>query len=260
MANLRLAPIKSRNTPAVISPFRVQCSRSRTSASSTGSRAHHRSRAIRTTRPSWDQRSYAPNAARCPAPLASLSAAMTTRCTSGGSISAPLRLSAETAAHPGSLRRSLEQTKAGLRFKSPKNGKARAITLPAFAIDKLRRLKQQQAEELLRLGVRQDGATLLCCRADGKPMQPRSLTHEFTVMMARLKDDLPRVRFHDLRHCHATQLLLAGVHPKIAQERLGHATISITLDLYSHVSATMQEDAASKIDAAFRGAKMRPAG
>ena len=64
------------------------------------------------------------------------------------------------------------------------------------------------------------------------------------------------MRFHGLRHSHATQLLLAGVHPKVAQERLGHSTISVTPDLYSHVSATMQEDAAAKIDAAFRSAKI----
>jgi Phage integrase family len=62
------------------------------------------------------------------------------------------------------------------------------------------------------------------------------------------------VRFHDLRHSHATQLLLAGVHPKVAQERLGHSTISTTLDLYGHVTTTMQEDPAGRLDAAFRGA------
>ena len=161
----------------------------------------------------------------------------------------------------GSIRvvESLEQTKAGLRFKSPKTEKARVITLPAFAIDELRRLKRQQAEELLALGVRQDGETLVCGRADGEAMQPRSLTHEFTHLMARTKD-LPRARFHDLRHSHATQLLLAGVHPKIAQERLGHSTITTTLDLYSHVTETMQEDAAAKIDAAFRSAITEVAG
>jgi len=66
--------------------------------------------------------------------------------------------------------------------------------------------------------------------------------------------DVPRVRFHDLRHSHATQLLSAGVHPKVAQERLGHSSISTTLDIYSHVSETMQEDAAVKLDTAFRSA------
>jgi integrase len=55
---------------------------------------------------------------------------------------------------------------------------------------------------------------------------------------------------------HATQLLLAGVHPKVAQERLGHSTISTTLDLYSHVTETMQEDAAVKLHKAFRAAMM----
>jgi integrase len=157
----------------------------------------------------------------------------------------------------GSIRvvESLEQTKTGLRAKAPKSEKARAITLPAFAIDELRRLKREQGEELFRLGVPQAGDTLLCARADGEPMQPRSLTHEFTRLVGRLKD-IPRVRFHDLRHSHATQLLLAGVHPKVAQERLGHSTISVTLDLYSHVSETMQEDAAAKLDATFRGARI----
>ena len=159
----------------------------------------------------------------------------------------------------GSIRivESLEQTKAGLRAKAPKSERARAVTLPAFATHELRQLKREQVESLLRLGIRQTADTLLCARADGEPMQPRSLTHEFTRLVSRMKD-FPRVRFHDLRHSHATQLLLAGVHPKIAQERLGHSTISVTLDLYSHVTETMQEDAAAKLDAAFRIARMRP--
>jgi integrase len=73
---------------------------------------------------------------------------------------------------------------------------------------------------------------------------------------------MPRIRLHDLRHSHATQLLIAGVHPKVAQERLGHSSISVTLDLYSHVTETMQEDAAAKLDTAFQsaitGATLRP--
>jgi integrase len=153
----------------------------------------------------------------------------------------------------GTLRvmESLEQTKAGIRFKAPKTDRARAITLPAFAVDELRRLKREQAETLLRLGIRQSGETLVCCREDGEPKQPRSLTHEFAHLIGRIKD-LPRVRFHDLRHSHATQLLADGVHPKIAQERLGHSTITTTMDLYSHVTDTMQSDAAARLDAAFR--------
>jgi integrase len=145
---------------------------------------------------------------------------------------------------------SVEQTKAGLRFKAPKTEQARAVTLPAFAVEELRRLKRQQAETLLQLGVRQTGETLVCCREDGQVLQPTSLTHQFTYLMGR-SPDLPRLRFHDLRHSHATQLLVEGIHPKVVQERLGHSSIAITLDLYSHVIGTLQEDAATRLDSAF---------
>src|SRR5262249_33496055 len=153
----------------------------------------------------------------------------------------------------GTLRvmESLEQTQAGIRFKAPKTDRTRAIPLPTFATAELSRLKRQQAEALLRLGVRQSGETLVCCREDGEPKQPRSLTHEFAHLIGRTKE-LPRVRFHDLRHSHATQLLAGGVHPKIAQERLGHSTITTTMDLYAHVRDSMQADAAARLDAAFR--------
>jgi integrase len=130
---------------------------------------------------------------------------------------------------------SIEETKKGVRFKVPKTEKTRAVALPAFGVDELRRLKKERAEGLALLGIRQDSQTLVGGRADGRPLQPRSLTHEFTRLVARVPE-LPRVRFHDLRHSHATQMLLAGVHPKVAQERLGHSTITTTLDLYSHVT------------------------
>ena len=64
---------------------------------------------------------------------------------------------------------------------------------------------------------------------------------------------LPKVRLHDLRHTHATLALEAGIHPKVVQERLGHATIAITLDTYSHAIPAMQEDAAAKIAALLDG-------
>ncbi len=112
------------------------------------------------------------------------------------------------------------------------------------------RLKRQQAEALLRLGVRQSEETLVCCREDGEPKQPRSLTHEFAHVIGKIVD-LPRVRFHDLRHSHATQLLASGVHPKVAQKRLGHSTITTTIDLYSHVTDTMQSDAVARLTRRF---------
>jgi integrase len=144
----------------------------------------------------------------------------------------------------------IEQTKTSLRFKPPKNGKTRAITLPAFAVAELRRWKTEQAQELLGLGVRQTGATLVCGQADGQMRSPHDLTNQFRRFLHQMKD-LPQVRFHDLRHSHATQLLASGVHPKIAQERLGHSSISITLDLYSHAVESLQDKAASCVDAAL---------
>jgi integrase len=68
------------------------------------------------------------------------------------------------------------------------------------------------------------------------------------------KTRLPQLRFHDLRHAHATHMLASGVHPKVASERLGHSKIGITLDLYSHVLPNMQEDAVAKVDVALQAA------
>jgi integrase len=148
---------------------------------------------------------------------------------------------------------SVYETKAGLRFKPPKNAKARTVTLPAFAVEELRRRKREQSEELLRLGVRLGASTLVCAKADGTATSPKVLTNYFGRVAKRL--GLP-VHFHSLRHTHATHLLLAGVHPKVAQERLGHATVAMTLDVYSHVTERLRDDAAAKIDAVYRAGKL----
>jgi integrase len=87
-------------------------------------------------------------------------------------------------------------------------------------------------------------------RISGSPADSSSLTHQFIYLTGRTPD-LPRLRFHDLRHSHATQQLVEGIHPKVVQERLGHSSIAITLDLYSHVIGTLQEDAAARLDFAF---------
>ncbi len=148
---------------------------------------------------------------------------------------------------------SLEQTNTGIRFKAPKTERSRAVMLPDYAVEELRRLKKEQEKKLSESGIGQTTETLVCGRYDGEPLWPTSLTHEFVKAMKKLPK-LPRARFHDLRHSHATQLLTAGIHPKIAQERLGHTTITTTLDLYSHATDTMQDEAASKLDNAFRSA------
>lgn len=151
-----------------------------------------------------------------------------------------------------SIRQSAEQTKDGVRYKAPKSGKARTVALSATMAAELRAHRVRQAEEQLKIGLRPDGNSFVVAQVDGSPLQPRSLTHEWTRLLD--KTSLPRIRFHDLRHTHATQMLSAGVHPKVASERLGHSTIGITLDLYSHVMPGMQADAAEQVDAALQAA------
>ncbi|MCV3764053.1 site-specific integrase [Rhizobium sp. TRM95796] len=152
-----------------------------------------------------------------------------------------------------SVRQSAEQVGTEVRYKETKSGKARTVALSSTVLDDLKRHRLAQAEEQLKLGVRPNDDSFIIAQIDGKPLKPVSLTHEWTRLLA--KTSLPPIRFHDLRHSHATQLLAAGVHPKIASERLGHSTIGITLDLYSHVMPGMQANAAEQVDAAIKAAK-----
>jgi len=147
---------------------------------------------------------------------------------------------------------STEQTRDGVREKPPKSGRGRTVALPSLVVDELRRHRLRQAEALLKLDVPLSGDHHVVTRADGEPVQPRSLTHAFVIFLR--KQGLPRVRLHDLRHSHATHMLASGVHPKIAQERLGHSSVAITLDLYSHVLPGLQADAAARIDDVVRTA------
>src|SRR5262249_28110149 len=152
--------------------------------------------------------------------------------------------------HRLSVSTSIEQTRQYMREKPPKSGKSRLVALPALVVDELRRHRISQAEHLLALGVRQTEDTHICLREDSSPWPPRVLTCAFIRLIRA--SGLTRVRLHDLRHGHATHLLGANTHPKVVQERLGHANIQLTLDTYSHVLPSMQEDAAATIDAAMR--------
>jgi integrase len=124
------------------------------------------------------------------------------------------------------------------------------VALSATVLEALRAHKLRQAEGLLRLGIRQEDSTFVHAHEDGAAIQPRSITQGWRQLSTKMR--LHRVRFHDLRHAHATHLLASGVHPKIASERLGHSKVGITLDLYSHVLPGMQADAAARVDDALR--------
>ena len=94
---------------------------------------------------------------------------------------------------------------------------------------------------------------------DGTHRHPERFSHRFAGQVAQAQtalgeEQLPGIRLHDLRHTHATLYLRAGVHPKIVSERLGHATISITLDVYQHALPTLQREAAAQVAALIYGA------
>jgi integrase len=152
-----------------------------------------------------------------------------------------------------SIVESLEQTKAGLRFKSPKSGKGRTVALSATVVDELRAYRVRRAQDLLRLGVGLSDDDLVLGHADGSIVSPIYISQLWARSIKKTR--LARLRFHDLRHAHATHLLANGVHPKVASERLGHSKVGITLDLYSHVIPGMQEDAAAMIDSALSAAR-----
>lgn len=129
---------------------------------------------------------------------------------------------------------------------TPKSGSARrSIALDAETVRLLRRWRMTQLEERMLCGVGYIETGLVAARQDGSWIHPERFSRWFDAHVRRAA--LPRIRVHDLRHTHATLVLQAGVHPKVVQERLGHSSIIVTLDTYSHVIPAMQEDAAELV-------------
>lgn len=147
--------------------------------------------------------------------------------------------------------RSLHQLRDGtFVFRSPKTAKGRrTVALPPSAILVLKKHHEQQELERTMLGVSLKDDDLVFSHSDGKPIRPNTITRAWTILAARI--GLKVIRLHDARHTHASLMLKQGIHPKIVQERLGHSTIAITLDTYSHVSPGLQEAAAKRFDEAF---------
>jgi integrase len=107
----------------------------------------------------------------------------------------------------------------------------------------------RQAEGRQAAGLRWEDHDLVFCNGYGKFISPPKLRENFAKL---LRDSgLPRMRFHDLRHSSATLLLAMGIHAKVVQELLGHSNITITLNVYSHVLPSMQQDAVEKMSNLF---------
>lgn len=135
----------------------------------------------------------------------------------------------------------------GFVLREPKTAKSRrTIALPPSVCILLRQLRERQIGERLLLGLELRDDDLVFAHPDGQPLDPSTITHSFSRIIK--KAGIPRIRFHDLRHTHATLMLKQGIHPKIVSERLGHSSIGITLDTYSHVMPGLQEAAALRFE------------
>jgi integrase len=136
-----------------------------------------------------------------------------------------------------------------IKFVEPKSARSRrTIVMPAVVVSALRSHRKRQLEERLAIGKAWQDSGLVFVSPIGTPLDPRNVTRAFQAMLAAAPN-VPRVRFHDLRHTAATLLLAQGVDPRTIMETLGHSQISLTMNTYSHVLPALQAAAAAKLDA-----------
>ena len=146
-----------------------------------------------------------------------------------------------------SVRQQVYRLQGAWQFTEPKTKAGRrTISLSGSAVEALRERRLAQNKERLRAQTWADNDLVFCNRV-GNPIEKGNLLRRsFAPLLERA--GLPHIRFHDLRHACASLLLAEGVHPKVVQERLGHASISTTMDTYSHVLPSLQADAAERMD------------
>jgi len=155
-------------------------------------------------------------------------------------------------ARRASIRQTVIAVNHEVLFGTPKTAKGRRfIELDAGTVAALRAHRQRQLEERLLIGSGWRDLDLVFCKPTGEPLHPERFSRDFAKRVER--GGFSRIRLHDLRHTWATLALGAGVNPKIVQERLGHASVGITLDIYSHATPAMQRDAADTVAALVLG-------
>jgi integrase len=132
-------------------------------------------------------------------------------------------------------------------FKEPKSGHGRSVDLGDATTVRLRAHRWAQAEIRLAAGGEWAELDLVICTPTGMPERPSTTSGRFRAVVGDL--GLRGVRFHDLRHTHATLLLKAGTPPHVVSQRLGHSTVAFTLQVYAHVLPGQQRQAADAIEA-----------
>lgn len=150
------------------------------------------------------------------------------------------------------VRQTLVSVGGKLKTSTPKTQKSRrGLSLDPATTAALRSHRSRQAEERLAWGGGYHDQDLVFAREDGTPVRPDSFSRSFQTVAGKLS--LPVIRVHDLRHTYASIALGAGTHPKVVADRLGHSTIGTTLDTYSHVVQSLEEQAAAQVAAVFLG-------
>jgi integrase len=140
------------------------------------------------------------------------------------------------------------RTGGGWHFSQPKTAKSRrTVPLPSSVMQELRKHRIWQNQERLKLGAAWHQNDLVFPSEIGTPLNPPNITRHFKRILKKA-GIRTSIRLYDLRHTTATLLLQAGINPKIVSERLGHATIVLTLDTYSHVLPNMQRDATDQLE------------
>jgi len=148
-----------------------------------------------------------------------------------------------------SVNRALEETGTGVAFKAPKTARSRrTMPLAQITVQALRDHHRAQAELKLKTGPAYADQDLVFATPLGTPWSPSDFSRAFRTFKARHGYQF---RFHDLRHTHASLLLAQGAHVKVVQERLGHASVTMTMDTYSHLLPGVQEAAVERFDAAL---------
>jgi integrase len=146
------------------------------------------------------------------------------------------------------VRRSLVCVTHEAQYSETKTARSRrAIALDPATVSTLRAHRSRQLAERLAAGEAYDDSDLVFVDSMGRALHPERFSRTFQEQVARAT--LPRIRLHDLRHTWASLALQRGIHPKVVSERLGHANTTITLDIYSHVAASMHADAANAVAA-----------
>lgn len=141
----------------------------------------------------------------------------------------------------------LSCTKQGLKILPPKTNKSiRNIAIPDTLIKILKIHKAKQMENKLLLGKEYQNIDMVCTYPNGKLFYPKRFSAKFHELLE--KNKLPIVRFHDLRHSHASLLVKLGIQPKVISERLGHSNIGITMDLYSHLYEEADKEVADMFE------------